>query len=76
MFVKVYLGKNVVVKVVGKEKVIRVGMMNQIKREISGMKMVKHPNIVELRSITPWSLFDEENYSPEFLKVVGIIFNN
>ncbi|KAF5725870.1 CBL-interacting protein kinase 9 [Tripterygium wilfordii] len=56
-FAKVYLarnlrtGKSVAMKVVGKEKVIKVGMMDQIKREISVMKMVKHPNIVELHEV-------------------------
>ncbi|CAI0394797.1 unnamed protein product [Linum tenue] len=56
-FAKVYharnlqSGKSVAMKVVGKEKVIRVGMMDQIKREISVMKMVKHPNIVELHEV-------------------------
>lgn len=44
-------GKNVAMKVVGKEKVIKVGMMDQIKREISVMKMVKNPNIVELHEV-------------------------
>ncbi|XP_019170795.1 PREDICTED: CBL-interacting serine/threonine-protein kinase 6 [Ipomoea nil] len=56
-FAKVYharnlhSGKCVAMKVVGKEKVIKVGMMDQIKREISVMKMVKHPNIVELHEV-------------------------
>lgn len=56
-FAKVYharnveTGKSVAMKVVGKEKVIRVGMMEQIKREISVMRMVKHPNIVELHEV-------------------------
>ena len=56
-FAKVYharnveTGKSVAMKVVGKEKVIRVGMMEQIKREISVMKMVKHPNIVALHEV-------------------------
>ena len=56
-FAKVYharnlqTGKSVAMKVVGKEKVIKVGMMEQIKREISVMKMVKHPNIVELHEV-------------------------
>ncbi|KAK9733956.1 hypothetical protein RND81_04G103600 [Saponaria officinalis] len=35
-------------KVVGKEKVLKAKMMEQMKREISVMKRVKHPNIVEL----------------------------
>lgn len=56
-FAKVYharnlaSGKSVAMKVVGKEKVIKVGMMEQVKREISVMKMVKHPNIVELHEV-------------------------
>ncbi|KAK9098252.1 hypothetical protein Syun_025297 [Stephania yunnanensis] len=44
-------GKSVAMKVVGKEKVIRVGMTEQVKREISVMKMVEHPNIVELHEV-------------------------
>ncbi|PIN20576.1 Serine/threonine protein kinase [Handroanthus impetiginosus] len=56
-FAKVYharhlqSGKSVAMKIVGKEKVIRVGMMEQVKREISVMKMVDHPNIVELHEV-------------------------
>nr|ALG05440.1 CBL-interacting protein kinase [Kandelia obovata] len=56
-FAKVYharnlqTGKSVAMKVVGKEKVIKVGMMEQVKREISVMKMVEHPNIVELHEV-------------------------
>ncbi|OWM65813.1 CBL-interacting serine/threonine-protein kinase 6-like [Punica granatum] len=56
-FAKVYLARNlqsgrgVAMKVVGKDKVIKVGMMEQIKREISVMKMVEHPNIVELHEV-------------------------
>lgn len=38
-------------KIVGKEKVIKVGMMEQVKREISVMNMVRHPNIVELHEV-------------------------
>ncbi|KAF3787101.1 CBL-interacting protein kinase 2 [Nymphaea thermarum] len=44
-------GKSVAIRVVGKEKILKVGMMEQIKREISVMKMVKHPNIVELHEV-------------------------
>ncbi|CAN8326700.1 unnamed protein product [Cochlearia groenlandica] len=56
-FAKVYharnveTGKSVAMKVVGKEKVVKVGMVDQIKREISVMRMVKHPNIVELHEV-------------------------
>ncbi|KAF3487781.1 hypothetical protein F2Q69_00057778 [Brassica cretica] len=56
-FAKVYharnvtTGKSVALKVVAKEKVAKAGMEEQIKREISVMKMVKHPNIVELHEV-------------------------
>ncbi|XP_047330332.1 CBL-interacting serine/threonine-protein kinase 6-like [Impatiens glandulifera] len=56
-FAKVYharnlqTGKSVAMKVIGKEMVVKVGMMEQVKREISVMKMVKHPNIVELYEV-------------------------
>lgn len=56
-FAKVYharnlkTGKSMAMKIVGKEKVIKVGMIEQVKREISVMKMVKHPNIVELDEV-------------------------
>nr|GMC61328.1 CBL-interacting serine/threonine-protein kinase 6-like [Ipomoea batatas] len=47
----VHTGKSSAMKVVGKEKVVKAGMMEQIKREISVMSMVKHPNIVELYEV-------------------------
>lgn len=56
-FAKVYharelqSGGSVAMKVVGKEKVVKVGMTEQIKREIAVMKMVKHPHIVELHEV-------------------------
>ncbi|CAL0320141.1 unnamed protein product [Lupinus luteus] len=56
-FAKVYHAKNletgkfVAMKIVCKEKVIKVGMMEQIEREISAMNMVKHPNIVQLHEV-------------------------
>lgn len=56
-FAKVYharnlhTGKSVAMKIVGKEKVIKVGMIDQIQREISVMNMVRHPNIVELNEV-------------------------
>ncbi|KAI6682448.1 hypothetical protein NL676_036329 [Syzygium grande] len=56
-FAKVYharnlqTGRSVAMKVVGKEKVMKVGMMEQIKREIAVMKMVNHPHIVELHEV-------------------------
>lgn len=56
-FAKVYYARNiktgqsVAIKVIDKEKVVRVGLMNQIKREISVMKLVRHPNIVHLYEV-------------------------
>lgn len=56
-FAKVYYGKeiatneSVAIKVLDKDKVQREGLMEQIKREISVMGLVKHPNIVELKEV-------------------------
>lgn len=56
-FAKVYCAKNiktgdsVAVKVLDKESITRVGMMEQIKREISIMRLVRHPNIVQLYEV-------------------------
>ncbi|KAL5058312.1 hypothetical protein RYX36_029916 [Vicia faba] len=56
-FAKVYHARNLItgvsvaVKVVDKEKVLKVGMVEQIKREISAMKLVRHPNVVELYEV-------------------------
>ncbi|XP_074583537.1 CBL-interacting protein kinase 5-like [Curcuma longa] len=56
-FAKVYQARNlatgaiVAIKVIDKEKVLRVGMIDQIKREISVMRLVHHPNIVELYEV-------------------------
>lgn len=53
-FAKVYHGRdlksgqNIAIKVIDKEKVLKVGLIEQTKREISVMGMVKHPNIVQL----------------------------
>lgn len=56
-FAKVYYarnresGQNVAVKVLDKEKVMKIGLMDQIKREISVMRLVKHPNVVQLNEV-------------------------
>lgn len=56
-FAKVYharsiaSGQNVAIKVIDKEKVMRVGMIEQIKREISIMHLVRHPNVVQLYEV-------------------------
>ncbi|KAL5222666.1 hypothetical protein ABZP36_027379 [Zizania latifolia] len=53
-FAKVYYARNlatgqaVAIKMINKDKVMRVGLMEQIKREISIMRLVKHPNVLQL----------------------------
>ncbi|KAJ6377303.1 hypothetical protein OIU76_026306 [Salix suchowensis] len=53
-FAKVYHAKNVktnesvAIKVIDKEKILKVGLMAHIKREISILRRVRHPNIVQL----------------------------
>ncbi|XP_071736142.1 CBL-interacting serine/threonine-protein kinase 20-like [Rutidosis leptorrhynchoides] len=56
-FAKVYharklkSNKSVAVKVIDKEKVMQNGLIDQIKREISVMRLVKHPNVVQLYEV-------------------------
>lgn len=56
-FAKVYHARNIVtsqsvaIKVIDKDKIFKVGLMDQIKREISVMKLVRHPNIVQLYEV-------------------------
>ncbi|PKI65976.1 hypothetical protein CRG98_013642 [Punica granatum] len=56
-FAKVYYGKNiesqesVAIKVINKDHVKKEGLMEQIKREISVMRLVRHPNVVELKEV-------------------------
>ncbi|KAK7319737.1 hypothetical protein RJT34_04462 [Clitoria ternatea] len=56
-FAKVYharnlkTGQSVAIKVFNKESVMRVGLKEQIKREISVMRLVRHPNIVQLYEV-------------------------
>ncbi|RWW32724.1 hypothetical protein GW17_00002584, partial [Ensete ventricosum] len=56
-FAKVYYARNirtsqsVAIKVIDKEKVLKVGLIDQIKREISVTRLVRHPNIVELYEV-------------------------
>ncbi|KAG5052831.1 hypothetical protein AAZX31_02G219800 [Glycine max] len=53
-FAKVYYARStitnqsVAVKVIDKDKVIKNGQADHIKREISVMRLVKHPNVIEL----------------------------
>ncbi|KAF5472950.1 hypothetical protein F2P56_009605 [Juglans regia] len=56
-FAKVYharnlsSGQNVAIKIIDKEKISRVGLIDQIKREISVMRLVRHPNVVQLYEV-------------------------
>ncbi|OIT37163.1 PREDICTED: CBL-interacting protein kinase 5-like [Nicotiana attenuata] len=56
-FAKVYharnlkTGQTVAVKIIDKEKVMKVGLIDQIKREISVMRLIKHPNVVQLYEV-------------------------
>ncbi|KAJ0228770.1 CBL-interacting serine/threonine-protein kinase 10 [Hirschfeldia incana] len=56
-FAKVYYGRSVhtnqsvAIKMIDKEKVMKVGLTDQIKREISVMRIAKHPNVVELYEV-------------------------
>lgn len=44
-------GMSVAIKIIDKEKVLKVGMIDQIKREISVMRLVRHPNVVQLYEV-------------------------
>jgi len=44
-------GKEVAIKVLDKERIQRQNMGEQIKREISIMKMVRHPHVVQLHEV-------------------------
>ncbi|CAM8889015.1 unnamed protein product [Rhodiola kirilowii] len=44
-------GGTVAVKVIHTDKILKAGMMEQMKREISIMSLVKHPNVVELYEV-------------------------
>ena len=56
-FAKVYRGRaiatgeSVAVKVIGKDRVRRADMAEQIVREISVMRLVRHPNVVQIREV-------------------------
>ncbi|XP_062019551.1 CBL-interacting serine/threonine-protein kinase 5-like [Rosa rugosa] len=56
-FAKVYYGRqtesneSVAIKVISKDQVKKEGMMEQIKREIAVTRLVRHPNIVELKEV-------------------------
>ncbi|KAJ0233646.1 CBL-interacting serine/threonine-protein kinase 23 [Hirschfeldia incana] len=44
-------GETVAIKIIDKEKVFRNKMIAQIKREISTMKLIKHPNVIRMLEV-------------------------
>ncbi|CAF1709874.1 unnamed protein product [Brassica napus] len=44
-------GENVAIKIIDKEKVLRNKMIAHIKRDISTMKLIKHPNVIRMLEI-------------------------
>ncbi|KAE8697847.1 CBL-interacting serine/threonine-protein kinase 10 [Hibiscus syriacus] len=56
-FAKVYYARNTktgqscAIKIIDKEKIMKGGLIDQIKREISVMRLVKHPNVVRLYEV-------------------------
>ncbi|XP_059665839.1 CBL-interacting serine/threonine-protein kinase 23-like isoform X1 [Cornus florida] len=44
-------GENVAIKILDKEKVLKNKMIGQIKREISTMKLIRHPNVIRLHEV-------------------------
>ncbi|TKY47613.1 CBL-interacting protein kinase 2 [Spatholobus suberectus] len=56
-FAKVYhardlkTSESVAIKVIDKEKVLKIGLVDQTKREISIMRLVKHPNVLQLYEV-------------------------
>ena len=56
-FAKVYHARNIItgmsvaIKITGQDKILKVGMIDQIKREISAMRLTRHPHVVELYEV-------------------------
>ncbi|XP_028778835.1 CBL-interacting protein kinase 18-like isoform X1 [Neltuma alba] len=56
-FAKVYhardlrTGDNVAIKMIDKERILKAGLVDQTKREISVMGLVKHPNVLQLYEV-------------------------
>ncbi|XP_020273168.1 CBL-interacting protein kinase 32-like isoform X2 [Asparagus officinalis] len=44
-------GEHVAIKILDKEKVLKHKLVEQIKREIATMKLIKHPNVVRLHEV-------------------------
>ncbi|KAL7242031.1 hypothetical protein ACSBR1_014582 [Camellia fascicularis] len=56
-FAKVKFGRNVgtdenvAIKILNKEKILKHDMIGQIKREISTMKLIRHPNVIRMYEV-------------------------
>ncbi|KAI8000413.1 CBL-interacting serine/threonine-protein kinase 23 [Camellia lanceoleosa] len=56
-FAKVKFGRNVetdenvAIKILNKEKILKRDMIGQIKREISTMKLIRHPNVIRMYEV-------------------------
>ncbi|XP_031505253.1 CBL-interacting protein kinase 23 isoform X2 [Nymphaea colorata] len=44
-------GESVAIKILDKDKVLKHKMIGQIKREISTMKLIKHPNVIQMHEV-------------------------
>ncbi|XP_028759212.1 CBL-interacting serine/threonine-protein kinase 23 [Neltuma alba] len=44
-------GENVAIKILDKDKILKHKMIRQIKREISTMKLIRHPNVIRLYEV-------------------------
>lgn len=44
-------GENVAIKILDKEKILKHKMIGQIKREISTMKLIRHPNVIRMYEV-------------------------
>ncbi|XP_034698071.1 CBL-interacting serine/threonine-protein kinase 23 isoform X2 [Vitis riparia] len=53
-------GENVAIKILDKEKVLKHKMIGQIKREISTMKLIRHPNVIRMHEASKGRLKEDE----------------
>ncbi|XP_009398325.2 CBL-interacting protein kinase 23 isoform X2 [Musa acuminata AAA Group] len=53
-------GENVAIKILDKDKILRHKMIDQIKREISTMKLIQHPNVVRMYDARHGRLKEDE----------------
>ncbi|XP_022146606.1 CBL-interacting serine/threonine-protein kinase 23 [Momordica charantia] len=44
-------GENVAIKIIEKDKILKHKMIGQIKREISTMKLIRHPNVIRMYEV-------------------------